>query len=248
MTSRLPTLLVASISLILTGLSPELGQAQTRNSQKKMVEVMDPETMYSFTGVDGKGFLNRSPLNLPQPTYEGEETGIVGLFFSITPEGNVSEVRQESFALATANEEMIQSAREAVSQWKFTPVSDQRKDDEVRVIIQFNKTETGILYSVDGLYRIQGLVGRFPVELVAPENDSNQQGIVSAMLTVSPDGSVKFISKFYGAQPGYAVPPRLGIITHQALMEWKFDPISEYSDQEPEDQEILVQIRFMKLN
>ncbi|MDX2246804.1 MAG: hypothetical protein SF052_08530 [Bacteroidia bacterium] len=222
--------------------------AQNRTSAPNVLEIMDPETMYSFSGLEGKGFLNRKPVNLPQPAYDGPETGIVGLIFTIQPNGKVSEVRQETFALTTANEKMVEAAKAAVIQWEFSPLpaSSSQQNNEVRVIIQFNDPQSGVLYSVDGLCKIEGLGERFPVELVAPQYEEEEdEGVVTAIVNLAPDGTVNFISKFYGAYSHQLVRPRLGIITYSAIRQWRFDPLA--ADKEQTDHDVTVQLRYQRL-
>lgn len=223
-------------------------EAQTRTLAPNVLEIMDPETMYSFSGLEGKGFLNRKPVNLPQPAYDGDETGIVGLIFTIKPDGKVSEVRQETFALTTVNEKMVEAAKAAVIQWQFSPLpaSMAQKDNHVKVIIQFNNAQSGVLYSVDGLCRIEGLGERFPVHLISPLYEAEEdEGVVTAIVNLAPDGTVNFIGKFYGAYLQQTVRPRLGIITYSAIRQWKFDPLPE--DKPQEDMDVTVQIRYQRL-
>ena len=243
---------ICSLCWILVSGSILFSQNRNQDSEgeeeKAKIEIMDPETMYSFSGIEGKGFLNRSPVNLPQPAYDGEETGIVGLMFTITPAGRVSKVKQETFALTTANAEMIQKAKTAVLQWEFTPLPRKlnQEDQDVRVIIQFNTAESGILYSIDGLYRIEGLKNRFPIELEAPDYNTEHEGIVTAFLAISPEGNVKYIGKFHGAYSYQKVIPKLGLITYSAIKKWRFDPLRP--DQRQVDQEIIVKIRYQHLD
>ncbi|MEZ4776801.1 MAG: hypothetical protein R3D00_26735 [Bacteroidia bacterium] len=245
--------LIGQGTLLLTlfsfGLLHPKAEAQTRTAAPNVLEIMDPETMYSFSGLEGKGFLNRKPVNLPQPAYDGPETGIVGLIFKIKPNGKVSEVNQETFALTTANEKMVEAAKAAVIQWQFSPLpaSGAQTDNDVRVIIQFNNSLSGVLYSVDGLCRIEGLGERFPVHLISPQyEEGEEEGVVTAVVNLAPNGSVNFIGKFYGAYSHQAVRPRLGIITYSAIRQWKFDPIPE--DKPQEDLDVTVQIRYQRLD
>ncbi|MEZ4827162.1 MAG: energy transducer TonB [Bacteroidia bacterium] len=233
-------LLLSPISISLLG--------QVRATGPNMLEVMDPETMYSFSGLEGKGFLNRKPVNLPQPAYDGEETGIVGLEFTIQPDGKVSEVRKETFALTTANEAMVEAAKAAVIQWKFSPIpaTASQKENRVRVIIQFNNKGSGVMYSVDGLCKIEGLGGRAPIELIAPGyEEGEEEGVVTAIANISPEGKVNFISKFYGAYSHQQVRPRLGIITYTAIRQWRFDALPQTLPQE--DIDVTIQIRYQRL-
>jgi hypothetical protein len=223
--------------------------SQTRNleSENNEIEIMDPETMYSFSGIEGQGFLNRSPVNLPVPAYDGDETGIVGLMFTINPNGKVSRVKQETFALTTANAEMVQAAKNAVLQWEFAPLKPgiAWEDQDVRVIIQYNHSKSGVMYSIDGLYQIEGLVDRLPIELKAPDYNTSHEGIVTVVLAISPEGTVSYINKSYGAYTYQKVIPRLGIITYEAVRKWRFDALTP--EQKQEDQEITVKIRYQHL-
>ena len=236
-----------SICFLFAFTPSSFSQDRNQEPEKKTIEIMDPETMYSFSGIEGQGFLKRSPVNLPIPAYQGQETGIVGLMFTITPQGRVSKVKQETFALTTANAEMIQSAKTAVLQWEFSPLPARVawKDQDVRVIIQFNHSDSGVLFSIDGLYRIEGLKDRFPIELEAPRYDTPHEGIVTTIIGISPEGTVRYISKSYGAYTNQQVIPKLGLITYSAIRKWRFDPL--LPDQEQEDQEITVKIRYQHL-
>ncbi|MCB0847852.1 MAG: energy transducer TonB, partial [Bacteroidetes bacterium] len=99
--------------------------------------------------------------------------------------------------------------------------------------------------SIDGLYRIEGLKERFPIELEAPKYDTPHEGIVTTIIGISPEGTVRYISKSYGAYTNQQVIPKLGLITYSAIRKWRFDPL--LPDQEQEDQEITVKIRYQHL-
>lgn len=221
--------------------------AQTGRNDQVFLDFMDPETFYSFKGLDGKGFLRRSPVNLPQPLFEGKETGLVSLLFTITPSGQISRVRQERNDFMTASKEMTEVSITAVKQWKFNPLplDVPQSEEEVRVVVQFNYTGSGVLYSADGQFTIEGLEGgRRPVKLIPPDYSSQHQGVVTVMATIGPTGGIAWIDKFYGLIPSQQVVPRLGIITDQAVRKWRFTPIPEGEEQI--DQQIKITCRYIR--
>ena len=225
--------------------SPLFGQANRAGVTE--IEVMDPLTMYSFSSGEGQGFLKRSPVNLPQPIYPGKETGVVGLKFVISPEGTVEKVTRDQNLHTNGNEEMIKAAEIAVQQWIFAPLPEKmaQEEQDVSVLIQYNDPESKILYSIDGKCTIEGLKGRMPIKLEAPKHTSQHEGIVNATLRINSDGEVVWLGNFHGAYDHIKVIPRLGIITHQALSTWRFDPLVADSPEAETDQEIKVTIRYV---
>lgn len=221
--------------------------AQSGRADQVFLDFMDPETFYSFKGLDGKGFLRRSPVNLPQPLFEGKETGLVSLLFTITPSGQISRVRQERNDFMTSSAEMAEVSITAVKQWKFNPLplDVPQSDEEVRVVVQFNYAESGVLYSADGQFTIEGLEGgRRPVKLMPPDYSSQHQGVVTVLATIGPTGNIAWIDKFYGLLPSHSVIPRLGIITDKAVRKWRFTPIPEGVEQL--DQQIKITCRYLR--
>ncbi|GAB4409811.1 MAG: hypothetical protein OHK0039_13710 [Bacteroidia bacterium] len=204
------------------------------------IEVLNPDILYHFSAIDGRGFLRRSPINLPVPFYPGDETGLVALVFTITPDGMVSYVFQELNLAVMATPEMVKAAKDAVQRWEFNPLPPhvEQADHVVRVLIQFNNPASTIRYSQDGRVVIEGPGDRIPVNLPAPRYESDHEGVVKARVTVNPDGSIAWIDKFSGAYEHQRVLPRLGIITHEALRSWRFlprlRPVAE--DEDPQEQ------------
>ena len=218
-----------------------------RGQSASIIDFMDPETVYSFKGLDGRGFLRRSPVNLPQPVYVGKETGIVALIFEINPAGYVPKLRQETDLVTSANSDMIEAAQVAVEQWKFNPLPPdaEQEIEEVRVVIQYNFTNSGVIYSIDGRFTIEGLRNdRRPVQLAVPEYNTDHEGVVTALLTIEPSGGLAWIDQFYGSYPNQRVVPRLGIITDKAIRKWRFTPLPEGVEQT--DQLIKVICRYLK--
>ncbi|MEM7375281.1 MAG: energy transducer TonB [Bacteroidota bacterium] len=225
------------------------GLGQKLSNEVEYLDFMDAETFYSFKGLDGKGFLRRSPVNLPQPLFEGQETGLVALVFTITPSGQISQVRPEKSEFMSATQKMLDAATTAVKQWKFNPLppAASQSDEEVRVVVQFNHKESGVLYSIDGQFTIEGLAaGRKPVKLVRPKYDSDHQGVVTVLATINPLGGLAWIDKFYALNESQKVVPRLGIITDQAIRRWRFTPLTE--DSEQLDQQIKITCRYFRWN
>lgn len=222
-------------------------QGQRASEDLNYLDFMDAETFYSFKGLDGKGFLRRSPVNLPQPLFEGRETGLVPLVFTITPSGQISRVRPEQSEFMMATSDMLDAAVTAVKQWKFNPLppAANQSDEEVRVVVQFNHKESGVLYSIDGQFTIEGLsAGRKPVKLLRPKYESNHEGVVTVVATISPLGDLAWIDKFYAHTEHQRVVPRLGIITDQAVRKWRFTPLPEENDQL--DQQIKITCRYFR--
>jgi TonB family protein len=226
--------------------APQAGPAQAVRAGEARVEMLDPESLYSFSGLDGRGFLRRGVQNMPQPYFTSSETGIVPLIFTITPSGRVSDVQIERFSQELATEDMIEAARTAVLNWQFQPLPPRmvQQDEEVRVVIQYNSGNSGRLYSHDGLYTIEGLQGRRPLDLPAPKYATLDEGVVTVILTLSPSGEIAWIDQFYGAYPHLPAKPRLGLITHEAVRKWKFSPLPESAPQE--DQQIKIVFRYLR--
>jgi TonB family protein len=239
-------LLIRITTALFFMMSVLLSSAQGVRSASKVVEILDPETLVSFTGLEGKGFLGRSSQNLPQPYYTGKETGVVALIFTIKPSGHVANVRVEKSNLYPCTTEMADAARVAVENWKFQPLSTKvrQNDEEVRVVIQFNHTGSNILYSHDGRYTIEGLGSRYPVALPSPDYHILDEGVVNVILTLNPDGTVAWIDRFYGAYPHLPAPPRLGMITNEAVRKWTFNALP--ADQPQEDLQIKVTFRYIR--
>ncbi|MDP5171588.1 MAG: energy transducer TonB [Bacteroidia bacterium] len=225
--------------------------AQTRSEAPSELNILDPETVYSFTGLNGEGFLRRSPVNLPQPLYRGTETGLVPLQFSIKPDGSVTDVRLVPPLLPGTSRDMVNAAVNAVKQWAFAPLPASMTQElmDVHVVIQYNEIDSGVLYSSDGSCIMTGLDGRKPAHIYKPQlqDAEGMPGIVNAVVGVKPDGSVRGIYRYYGGESGEEIPPRLGIITYEALRTWTFDalpaPLSE-EEQAPQDQEVTITFRF----
>lgn len=221
--------LIGFLLVMLTGILP----AQSFRDRPNEIEIMDPNTMYSFRGWDGRGFLRRSPVNLPEPAYAGDETGLVALQFVITPSGQVSDVKLENSPVTMANEDMILAAKNAVLSWKFNPLpaDEPQDDDEVRVVIQFNFPYAAVRYSDEGMCEIRDLGVREPIALPAPAYETDHEGTVTVQLTIGPDGKVAWVDKYYGETPDAAVQPRLGIITSEAVKNWRFSVLPEEHSQ-----------------
>jgi hypothetical protein len=220
--------------------------AQDSGASRGRIELMHPETLYAFRGLDGKGFLKRNPVNLPEPFYDGSGTGLVALRVTIAPSGQVSRVAQEATAIATATPEMIQAAKDAVMAWKFMPLGPKAVQNEevVRVVIQFNQPGSGVRFSEDGRYMIEGLGARMPVQLVEPRYYVEDEGVVTAIMTIDPAGEIAWIDQYYGAYPHSPAVPRLGLITNEAVRQWKFNPLP--ADQSGEDQQVKVVFHYIR--
>ncbi|MDX1908530.1 MAG: hypothetical protein SF053_15950 [Bacteroidia bacterium] len=230
----------------LGGLTQAVSQALPPASRIARVEMMSPETLYSFTGVDGKGFLKRSPVNLPLPPYADSVTGMVPMLFSIAPSGHVARAELEP-GILTASPEMIESARQSIMEWKFAPLPARalQNEEQVRVVIQFNHNKSGCFYSVDGRYTIEGLHHRTPDRIV-PVAPTMEEGVVTVIMTINPAGEVAWIDRCYGAYPHQPARPRLGIITYEAVNQWTFAPLPP--DVPQEDQQIKAVVRFVRWN
>jgi len=210
---------------------PEAAHPAEPNIQ--LVTFMHPESVYSFRGLDGKGFLKRKPINITEPAYNKQGTGIVILVLLVNPKGQVVRAKVEPGMEDLASPFMVTSAQNAVQAWTFSPTAAKNKQqfDEVRVIIQFNYRGSGTLYSDEGNVIIKGIDGRFPVSLPLPDYKVSNEGIVTAEATLSPDGSVAWIDAYYGRKPGAAVNPHLGVLTHEAISKWKFSALKEDMEQ-----------------
>lgn len=202
--------------------------------KRPQIEFMHPETIYSFRGLDGKGFLQRSPLNIPEPAYNRQETGLVILIFSITPSGAVTDITlepgQEEFATPT----LVASAKQAVRQWHFNtlPPKAPQENEKVRVLIQFNYEGSNRIYSTEGNFILEGIVDRYPTHIPSPKYEMRQEGTVTAEVIVEPNGQVAWVDRYYGETPQQPVNPHLGIITHEAIQQWKFIPLTASQPQE----------------
>ncbi len=235
-------LLLTTICLLALA-QPSWGQpsAQLRSDAPDEIEFMDPESIYSFRGLDGHGLINRKPINIPQPTYDLKETGLVVLIFTITPAGTVSTMFMEPGQAGFASREMRESAFRAVEQWRFNPlsVSEPQVDQEVRVLIQFNHKGSGRLYSAEGNFILEGIDHRFPTFVPIPDYELSQQGTVTAEITLEPDGSIAWINRYYGETPREKVNPHLGIITHRAVSQWSFTALPKELPQEQSSLKII---------
>lgn len=217
--------------------------AQTRSEAPQELNVLDPEAVYSFTGSDGEGFLRRSPVNLPLPFYQGQETGLVPLVFDIKPDGTVDRVRINPPLLPGINRAMVNGAINAVEEWVFAPLpaTMAQEDQRVYVVIQYNDPESGVLYSSDGTCIIRNLNGLKPAHIYAPPADS-LSGVVNAVVGVRPDGTVRGIYRYYGTPGAGEIPPRLGILTYETLKNWTFFPLPVQAEQL--EHEITVTLQF----
>ena len=233
------------ISLCLILISPQY--AQTRSEAPAELNILDPETVYSFTGTNGEGFLRRSPVNLPQPIYTGQAHGLVPLKFTILPDGSVKDVRLDPPLLPGTSRDMVNGAVKAVEQWKFAPLPGAMDpvDMPVKVVIQYNEPGSGVLYASDGSCIMQGLQDRKPAHIYTPGLHTGASGIVNAVVGVRPDGTVRGIYRYFGVDEEDAVTPRLGILTYEAVKTWTFDPLPPPTEEVPAtDQEITVTLRF----
>lgn len=224
---------------------------QTRSEAPLELNILDPETVYSFTGLNGEGFLRRSPVNLPQPIYIGSATGIVPLTFMIKPDGTTQDVRINPPLLPGTSRDMVTGAIKAVEQWQFAPLPESMEQElmGVKVVIQYNESGSGVLYSSDGSCTMRGLGDRKPAHIYAPKWLPTENGIVNAIVGLNEDGSVHGIYKYFGVREGVPVSPSLGIVTYETLKEWTFDPAppvepSEEEELAPKEQEITITLRF----
>lgn len=227
---------------------PLLSHAQTRSEAPAELNILDPETVYSFTGANGEGFLRRSPVNLPQPIYVESATGLVPLTFVILPDGSVKDVRLDPPLLPGTSREMVTAAIKAVEQWEFAPLPESMGEEEmpVKVVIQYNEPGSGVLYASDGSCTMQGLDERKPAHIYSPTGTSDEGGIVNAVVGVRPDGTIRGIYRYFGVREDVPVPARLGIISYETLQRWTFTALPEPTGDEPmlQDQEIVVTLRF----
>ncbi len=222
--------------------------AQTRSESPAELNMLDPETLYSFTGANGEGFLRRSPVNLPQPIYTGTATGLVPLKFTIRPDGTTQEVRLDPPLLPGTSRQMVNGAVKAVEQWQFAPLPEDIPQDHlpVKVVIQYNEPGSGVLYASDGSCIMQGLDERKPAHIYAPGKHEGGPGIVNAVVGLRPDGSVRGVYRYFGVRGDDPIPPRLGILTYEALKTWTFTAAEQKTDEEglPVEQEIHITLRF----
>lgn len=230
-------------------LLPLFPQAQTRSEGPSELNILDPETVYSFTGANGEGFLRRSPVNLPQPIYQEETTGLVPLTFVILPDGSVEEVRLDPPLLPGTSRNMVNAAVKAVEQWEFAPLPESMEAElmAVKVVIQYNEPGSGVLYASDGSCTMKGLEERKPAHIYSPTGTTEESGIVNAVVGVRPDGTIRGIYRYFGVREDVPVPARLGIISYETLQSWTFTALPEPSAEEEEaqvDQEIIVTLRF----
>ncbi|WNJ16694.1 hypothetical protein [Pontibacter sp. G13] len=204
---------------------------QTEEYEFERMNMMDPETLYSFTRADGSSFLTRKPLEIPPPAFVGQKVGLISFRIGILPSGSVNSVQLDRSTVTRLNADMLKSAREAVKQWKFSPLNPQMPQVEefMRVLIQFNFAGSGVLFSMDGRCMVSGLGDRKPIRLLRPVNRSTKHGYVSVDLRVDPDGSIAWIDDYEGKIPGEEVVPFLGIITDKAVRQWTFRPLVEGS-------------------
>lgn len=230
-------------------LLPVFSQAQTRSEGPAEINILDPETVYSFTGANGEGFLRRSPINLPQPIYLDKTTGLVPLAFTILPDGSVEDVRLDPPLLPGTSRNMINAAVKAVEQWEFAPLPETMEDElmAVKVVIQYNELGSGVLYASDGSCTMKGLDARKPAHIYSPVGTSEEGGIVNAVVGLRPDGSIRGIYRYFGVREDVPVPARLGIISYEALLNWTFTALPEPTAEDEMvqvDQEITVTLRF----
>ncbi len=239
-----------SITLLLfLCLLPVFSQAQTRSEGPSELNILDPETVYSFTGANGEGFLRRSPVNLPQPIYQDETTGLVPLTFTILPDGSVEDVRLDPPLLPGTSRNMVNAAVKAVEQWEFAPLPESMGDElmPVKVVIQYNEPGSGVLYASDGSCTMKGLDARKPAHIYSPTGTTEEGGIVNAVVGLRPDGTIRGIYRYFGVREDVPVPARLGIISYEALQKWTFTALPETSEEDETvqvDQEIVVTLRF----
>jgi TonB family protein len=214
------------LSLLLCLFFSPLLNAQSNSDHPQELLLLDPATVYSFRGLDGQGFLRRSPVNIPEPVYQGQRTGLVVLLFVISPSGQVSQAELEPNQHGLATIDMIRAAKAAVMQWKFNPLpnTQRQSDQKVRVLIQFNRPGSGRMFSEEGNVIIEGLQQRRALYLQSSGHQAMTGGIVTAEVTLNPMGQVAWVDRYYGASPEEKVNPHLGLRTHQALAQWQFAP------------------------
>jgi len=215
-----------------------------QEEDRPQIEFMHPETVYAFRGLDGKGFLQRKPINIPEPAYDRDKTGLVIIIFTITSDGSVKDITlepgQEDFATAT----QISSAKQAIRQWKFNPLPEGRPqaDEKVRVLIQFNYKGSGRIYSTEGNFILEGIAERYPTHIPSPQYEMRVEGTVTAEIIVEPTGEVAWVDRYYGETPQQPVNPHLGIITHEAVQKWRFIPVT--ADMEQKQTRVKVICRY----
>lgn len=244
---RLPRLLLCLFclcsSFILSG-QPDAEAPQELN-------ILHPEDLFSFTGENGESFIRRTPVNLPQPIYRGQSTGLVPLAFTIQPNGSVTGVETVGMLLPGTTRDMVNAAVKAVQQWEFDtlPAKVAQQPMHVQTVIQYNQPESGIQYASDGSCLIRGLGTRRPAHIYKPGDSGEVHGIIHAVLRVKPDGSIHAVHKYTNEIEGEPVPPRLGILTYEAVSRWTFSPLPAPKEGEVQtDQDIQVTLRFMGAN
>ncbi len=241
MTHKWTALLIPLLLLNFFGLTFAQPLAKEKPAE---ILLLDSRTVYSFRGLDGHGFLRRQPVNIPEPAYPGQKTGLVVLLATIHPSGQVSRVKLEPNQEGLATVDMIRASKAAVLQWKFTPLpkNHPQNEEQVRVLIQFNHSGSGLVYSEDGNLMIEGLASRRPVNLLSPGHFTYQGGVVTAELTLDENGQVAWVDHYYGSQPSEKVNPHLGLRVHEVLSGWQFTP--QTNEQGESFQQIKVVFRF----
>jgi len=242
MTHRWTALLI-SLLLLLHSYGLTFAQPSAAENPAELL-LLDSRTVYSFRGLDGHGFLRRQPINIPEPAYPGQKTGLVVLLATIHPSGQVSRVALEPNQEGLATIDMIRASKAAVLQWKFNPLPKNRpqSEEQVRVLVQFNHPGSGLMYSEDGNLMIEGLASRRPITLKSPGHVAYQGGVVTAELTLDHQGKVAWVDRYYGSQPREKVNPHLGLRVHDVLSSWRFAPHTD--EQEERFQQIKVVFRF----
>lgn len=214
------------------------------------VSILDPETLYTFSALEGRDFLQRQPLNLPEPLFAGTETGLVAIEFEILPQGVVTNVSSIPEYSTTKNIKMIQAALTAVANWRFQPlgVNIGASKEPVQVLVQFNYPESDVRYSADGRFILKGLRGREPVRLIEPKPTYFYEGKVNVTMVLDANGHVVRLDNFYGAYPNVAVVPRLGILAHDAIINWQFAALPSANNHRstPKEQKIAITCMFPK--
>lgn len=216
------------------------------------VMILDPETLYTFSALDGRDFLQRQPLNLPEPLYEGVETGLIAIEFEILTSGKVSDVTSIPSLSTTRNLDMIQSALTAVANWRFRPLGPEvgANEEHVMVIVQFNYPESEYRYSADGRFIFKGLRNRQAISLPQPKPTFYYHGVVSVDMVLDESGRVIRMEDFRGAHSSSPVIPRLGILAYDAIKTWRFSPeiYTQARTEGPLEQVVEVTCLFPKRN
>lgn len=237
------TALLISLLLLINAYGLTFAQPSAKEKPEELL-LLDSRTVYSFRGLDGHGFLRRQPVNIPEPVYPGQKTGLVVLLATIHPSGQVSRVKLEPNQEGLATVDMIRASKAAILQWKFNPLSNNRlqSEEQVRVLIQFNHANSGLVYSEDGNTVIEGLASRRPVRLLSPGHSAYEGGVVTAELTLDQQGNVAWVDRYYGSQPSEKVNPHLGLRVHEVLSKWQFVP--QTNEQAEGFQQIKAVFRF----